>query len=202
MRCPSAAGLPACCPLCSQAPFSLTVSRNDYAHALVAFFDVSFDDCHKPLGFSTSPRWVAGQRRMGLEGSCLGGGRWVSGWVGGRAGRSGQAERPLALAGPGSGGLQQGRLVGWVQALVCGSPPSYFPPSVLSVVNASHSPPLWRNPSAQVPGHALEADGVLPEGHAHSAPGGGDHRWVGGGWVGGWVRRQGLRCAGPGQSEH
>lgn len=39
-----------------KAPFKLTVTRNDYIHALVAFFDVSFDDCHKPLGFSTSPR--------------------------------------------------------------------------------------------------------------------------------------------------
>ena len=38
------------------APFKLTVTRNDYVHALVAFFDVSFDDCHKPIGFSTSPR--------------------------------------------------------------------------------------------------------------------------------------------------
>jgi protein arginine N-methyltransferase 1 len=38
------------------APFSLTVTRNDYVHALVAYFDVEFGDCHKPVGFSTAPR--------------------------------------------------------------------------------------------------------------------------------------------------
>lgn len=39
-----------------KAPFSLTVARDDYIHALVAYFDVSFNDCHKPVGFSTGPR--------------------------------------------------------------------------------------------------------------------------------------------------
>ncbi|GLC35726.1 Protein arginine N-methyltransferase 1 [Pleodorina starrii] len=38
------------------APFSLTLNRNDYVHALVAYFDVSFTRGHKQLGFSTSPR--------------------------------------------------------------------------------------------------------------------------------------------------
>ncbi|GIL72787.1 hypothetical protein Vretimale_4431 [Volvox reticuliferus] len=38
------------------APFSLTLARNDYVHALVGFFDVSFTRGHKQLGFSTSPR--------------------------------------------------------------------------------------------------------------------------------------------------
>lgn len=38
------------------APFALSVTRNDYIHALVAYFDVSFNDAHKPVGFSTSPR--------------------------------------------------------------------------------------------------------------------------------------------------
>jgi len=37
-------------------PFSLALTRNDYVHAFVAYFDVSFNDCHKPIGFSTSPR--------------------------------------------------------------------------------------------------------------------------------------------------
>jgi protein arginine N-methyltransferase 1 len=41
---------------CFTAPFSLVATRNDYAHALVAYFDVSFNDCHKPVGFSTAPR--------------------------------------------------------------------------------------------------------------------------------------------------
>lgn len=35
--------------------FELTMDRNDYVHALVAYFDVEFSRCHKPTGFSTSP---------------------------------------------------------------------------------------------------------------------------------------------------
>ncbi|KAH9604916.1 hypothetical protein KSS87_018641 [Heliosperma pusillum] len=38
------------------APFKLVAERTDYIHALVAYFDVSFTKCHKPLGFSTGPR--------------------------------------------------------------------------------------------------------------------------------------------------
>merc|ERR1719464_1963104 len=34
---------------------SLPVFRNDYVHALVAFFTVQFSKCHKELGFSTGP---------------------------------------------------------------------------------------------------------------------------------------------------
>ncbi len=37
-------------------PFSLTLQRNDYIHALVAYFDVSFTAGHKPVSFTTSPR--------------------------------------------------------------------------------------------------------------------------------------------------
>lgn len=37
-------------------PFKLVAARNDYIHALVAYFDVSFTMCHKTLGFSTGPR--------------------------------------------------------------------------------------------------------------------------------------------------
>lgn len=62
-----------------QAPFSLTVSRNDYVHALVAFFDVSFDDCHKPVGFSTSPRCGGPYNCMGGVGGGGGGGEGTSG---------------------------------------------------------------------------------------------------------------------------
>lgn len=29
--------------------------RNDYVHALVGFFDVSFQACHKAIHFSTGP---------------------------------------------------------------------------------------------------------------------------------------------------
>jgi len=37
------------------APFELRATRNDYIHAIVAWFDVSFTQCHKPLSFTTSP---------------------------------------------------------------------------------------------------------------------------------------------------
>jgi len=36
-------------------PFTLKAKRNDYAHALVLYFDVTFSASHKPFGFSTSP---------------------------------------------------------------------------------------------------------------------------------------------------
>jgi hypothetical protein len=35
------------------APFKLVASRNDFIHALVAYFDVTFSKCHKATGFST-----------------------------------------------------------------------------------------------------------------------------------------------------
>lgn len=35
------------------APFKLVAERDDYIHALVAYFDVSFTQCHKLIGFST-----------------------------------------------------------------------------------------------------------------------------------------------------
>ncbi|KAJ8431024.1 hypothetical protein Cgig2_019347 [Carnegiea gigantea] len=38
------------------ASFKLVAERNDYIHALVAYFDVSFTKCHKLMGFSTGPR--------------------------------------------------------------------------------------------------------------------------------------------------
>jgi type I protein arginine methyltransferase len=36
-------------------PFELRGTRNDYAHAFLAWFDISFDCCHKPVSFSTGP---------------------------------------------------------------------------------------------------------------------------------------------------
>ena len=45
-----------------QAPFKLTVLRNEYIHALVVFFDVQFSRCHKPLRIDTSPRCPAAVR--------------------------------------------------------------------------------------------------------------------------------------------
>lgn len=36
-------------------PFSISAVRNDYCHALVAFFDVQFSRCHKPVSFITGP---------------------------------------------------------------------------------------------------------------------------------------------------
>lgn len=35
------------------ASFKLVAERDDYIHALVAYFDVSFTKCHKLTGFST-----------------------------------------------------------------------------------------------------------------------------------------------------
>lgn len=35
------------------APFKLVAERDDYIHAIVAYFDVSFTSCHKSMGFST-----------------------------------------------------------------------------------------------------------------------------------------------------
>ena len=36
-------------------PFSLPIRRTDYIHALVAWFDIEFSACHKPVRFSTGP---------------------------------------------------------------------------------------------------------------------------------------------------
>ncbi|TKX25703.1 protein arginine N-methyltransferase-3 [Elsinoe australis] len=36
-------------------PFSLTVRRTDYIHAIIAWFDIEFSACHKPVRFSTGP---------------------------------------------------------------------------------------------------------------------------------------------------
>lgn len=38
------------------APFKLTAGRNDYCHAFVAYFDIEFSKCHKPIYFSTGPK--------------------------------------------------------------------------------------------------------------------------------------------------
>lgn len=36
-------------------PFELTAVRNDYVHAFLGWFDISFDACHKPVRFTTGP---------------------------------------------------------------------------------------------------------------------------------------------------
>ena len=36
-------------------PFTLSVRRNDFIHALIAWFDIDFSACHKPIRFSTGP---------------------------------------------------------------------------------------------------------------------------------------------------
>lgn len=41
-------------------PFCLQVKRNDYVHALVAYFNIEFTRCHKRTGFSTSEAGPAG----------------------------------------------------------------------------------------------------------------------------------------------
>lgn len=35
--------------------FQLRVQRNDFIHALIAWFDIDFGACHKPIRFSTGP---------------------------------------------------------------------------------------------------------------------------------------------------
>jgi len=37
------------------APFKLVAQHNDYIHAFVAYFDIEFSKCHKPVKFSTGP---------------------------------------------------------------------------------------------------------------------------------------------------
>ena len=39
-------------------PFKLVAERDDYIHALVAYFDVSFTKCHKLMGFSTGQAFL------------------------------------------------------------------------------------------------------------------------------------------------
>lgn len=41
--------------LAFRAPFSLPVRRDDFVHALIAWFDIEFSACHKPIKFSTGP---------------------------------------------------------------------------------------------------------------------------------------------------
>ncbi|KAI9596319.1 S-adenosyl-L-methionine-dependent methyltransferase [Syncephalis fuscata] len=36
-------------------PFEITGVRDDYVHAFIAWFDIVFECCHKPVDFSTSP---------------------------------------------------------------------------------------------------------------------------------------------------
>ena len=41
--------------LAFKAPFTLPVQRADFIHALIAWFDIEFSACHKPIYFSTGP---------------------------------------------------------------------------------------------------------------------------------------------------
>lgn len=36
-------------------PYELKVRRNDFIHAVIAWFDIEFSACHKPIRFSTGP---------------------------------------------------------------------------------------------------------------------------------------------------
>jgi protein arginine N-methyltransferase 1 len=36
-------------------PYTLDVRRDDFVHALIAWFDIDFSACHKPIRFSTGP---------------------------------------------------------------------------------------------------------------------------------------------------
>ncbi|KAF2115856.1 S-adenosyl-L-methionine-dependent methyltransferase [Lophiotrema nucula] len=41
--------------LAFELPYSIPVRRNDFVHALIAWFDIEFSACHKPIRFSTGP---------------------------------------------------------------------------------------------------------------------------------------------------
>ncbi|KAI9771671.1 MAG: type I protein arginine N-methyltransferase Rmt1 [Geoglossum simile] len=41
--------------LAFSSPFTLEVRRDDFIHALIAWFDIEFTACHKPIRFSTGP---------------------------------------------------------------------------------------------------------------------------------------------------
>ncbi|GAD94691.1 HNRNP arginine N-methyltransferase [Paecilomyces variotii No. 5] len=41
--------------LAFKVPFQLTARRNDFIHAVIAWFDIDFTACHKPISFSTGP---------------------------------------------------------------------------------------------------------------------------------------------------
>jgi protein arginine N-methyltransferase 1 len=41
--------------LAFKVPYSLTAKRSDFIHALIAWFDIEFSACHKPIHFSTGP---------------------------------------------------------------------------------------------------------------------------------------------------
>mmetsp|Transcript_20042 Transcript_20042/g.49420 ORF Transcript_20042/g.49420 Transcript_20042/m.49420 type:complete len:145 (+) Transcript_20042:17-451(+) len=42
-----------------QARYALTVNRPDFIHALVAYFDVTFSHCHKPVVLPTGPQVIS-----------------------------------------------------------------------------------------------------------------------------------------------
>jgi protein arginine N-methyltransferase 1 len=41
--------------LAFEVPYSLPVKRSDFVHAVIAWFDIEFGACHKPITFSTGP---------------------------------------------------------------------------------------------------------------------------------------------------
>jgi len=41
--------------LAFEAPYVLTARKSDFIHALIAWFDIEFSACHKPIHFSTGP---------------------------------------------------------------------------------------------------------------------------------------------------
>ena len=53
-------------------PFCLQVKRNDYVHALVAYFNIEFTRCHKRTGFSTSEVKGSGRLIAAARGSLPG----------------------------------------------------------------------------------------------------------------------------------
>ena len=66
-------------------PFSLTASRDDYIHAFVAWFDINFTACHKPIRFSTGPHAMSTHWKQTVfytpETLTIKAGERVNGWV-------------------------------------------------------------------------------------------------------------------------
>lgn len=79
-------------------PFCLQVKRNDYVHALVAYFNIEFTRCHKRTGFSTSEAGPWGSGVPGAVGHVTGVARWSHGDTedpGSDAGSASQPERAV-----------------------------------------------------------------------------------------------------------
>ncbi len=81
--------------------FSLCATRNDFVHALVAYFDVDFNDCHRPVSFSTGPRSRATHWKQTIfylkDTICMNAGEVIEGWDIGLIGMQTEGKRVLVV---------------------------------------------------------------------------------------------------------